>query len=85
MKNVKLFEEFINEADMTKLYDGFIVLDRKNQKTYKFRYVKGIKNVTVENDAIAKLEKETGESRSNFAVHGFVKKGEWNESEAEVL
>ena len=39
MKHIKLFEEFINEfgGDFTKEYDGFIILDVKDQKAYKFR------------------------------------------------
>jgi hypothetical protein len=90
MKHLQPFDEFVNEealneGDMTKLYDGFIVLDTKNQKQYKFKYVKGVKNVRIEDEAIAKLMKTTGLSRGNFGVYGFVKKGEWNDSEAEVL
>jgi hypothetical protein len=90
MKHLQPFDEFVNEealneGDMTKLYDGFIVLDTKNQKQYKFKYVKGVKNVRIEDEAIAKLMKTTGLSRGNFGVYNFVKKGEWNDSEAEVL
>lgn len=90
MKHIHTFESFlsessVNEADMTKFYDGFLVLDRTNQKIYKFKYVKGTSNVKVENEAIDKLMKKIGESRANFMVHGFVKKGEWDKSDAEVL
>jgi len=80
-----VYEGEVNEADMTKFYDGFIVLDSKAKKTYKFKYVKGTSNVNVENAAIDKLVKATGESRANFMVHGFVKKGEWNSDKTEVF
>lgn len=80
-----LESEEVNEGDMTKDYDGFIILDLKGQKTYKFKYVKGNSNVKVENDAIDKVVKSTGLSRSNFAVHGFVKKGEWDKNDTPVL
>lgn len=89
MKNIPTFEAFlnesINEGDMTKDYDGFVVLDSKTKKTYKFKYVKGTNNVKVESDAIAKLMTSTKEPRSNFMVHGFVRKGEWDKSAAEIL
>ena len=89
MKNLPTFEAFlnesINEGDMTKDYDGFVVLNDKTKKMTKFRYVKGINNVKVENEAIAKLMKSTGLSRGYFGVHGFVRKGEWDKSEYEVL
>lgn len=75
----------LNEGDMTKFYDGFIVLDSKTKKTYKFKYVRGTSNVKVEDAAIDKLMKSTGSTRANFAVHGFVKKGEWNSDKTEVL
>ena len=75
----------INENDMTKDYGGFIVLDMKTKKSYKFKYIKGVKSVNVENDAIAKLMKSTGESRGNFMVNGLIRKGEWDKSEFEVL
>ena len=78
-------ESVVNEGDMTKSYDGFIVLNSKNQEMYKFKYIKGISNVKVEVDAINKLVKATGLNQANFAVHGFVKKGEWNSNDAEVL
>ena len=84
MKNLQTFAEFlnesINEADMSRQYDGFVVLDSKNQKQYKFKYSRG-NNVPQENEAIDKLVKGTKESRSNFAVHVFVLKGEWDKSE----
>jgi hypothetical protein len=83
MKNLPTFESFvnesaINEADMTKFYDGFKLLNSKSQEMYKFKYVKGTSNVKVEDAAIDKLMKATHLSRANFMVHGFVKKGEWN-------
>jgi len=80
-----LDESRINEGDMTNYYDGFIVLDYKTKKTYKFKYVKGTSNVKVEDAAILKVMKDTGESRGNFAVNGFVKKGEWDKTDADVL
>jgi len=89
MKNLPTFEAFlnesINEGDMTNYYDGFVVLDYKTKKSYKFKYVKGSSNVKVEDEAISKLMASTKSPRPNFAVHGFVKKGEWNKSEFEVL
>lgn len=85
MKNIPTFESFVNESvvnegDMTKQYDGFIVLDMKNQKQYKFKYVKGTSNVKVEDVAIAKLMKATHQHRADFGVYGFVKKGEWDKN-----
>lgn len=85
MKHVKLFEQFVNEADMTKRYDGFIILDVEDQTFYKAKYIKGTKSVTAENDAIAKLMKKTGEPRSSFMVHGSIAKGEWDNSELETV
>ena len=83
MKNLQTFKEFlnessINEADMTKFYDGFIILNSKTEEMYKFKYIKGTSNVKVEDDAIDKLAKATHLSKANFAVRGFVKKGEWS-------
>jgi hypothetical protein len=74
-------ESFLNEGDMTNHYDGFVVLDQKAQETYKFKYIKGTNNVKVENTAIEKLMKSTHQSRANFSVHGFVRKGEWAKSD----
>jgi len=85
MKHIPTFENFLNEGDMTNYYDGFILLDYKTKKNYKFKYVKGTSNVKVEDEAITKVMKDTGDSRANFAVHGFVKKGEWDKTDAEVL
>lgn len=78
-------ESTINEGDMTRMYDGFIVYDSKDEKSYKFRYVKGTSNVRVEDAAIDKLMKATRHPRANFSVHGFVKKGEWNSTKAEEI
>jgi len=84
MKNLQTFAEFlnesINEADMSRQYDGFVVLDSKNQKSYKFKYSRG-NNVPQENDAIDKLVKGIKEPSANFAVHSFIRKGEWDKSE----
>ena len=80
-----LIENSVNEGDMTKDYDGFIVLNAKTKKLYKFKYVKGTKNVQVENDAIAKLMKELDEDRSRFMVHGLIRKGEWDNTKAETI
>lgn len=85
MKHVKLFEQFLNEGDMTKWYDGFLILNLKDQTLHKAKYIKGVKNVTAENNAIARLMKKTGEPRSSFMVHGSVAKGEWNNSEHESI
>ena len=78
-------ESSVNEADMTKFYDGFKVLNDKTGEMTKFKYIKGTSNVKVENEAIAKLMKATGLTRPNFGVHGFVKKGEWNKDDTQVL
>ena len=78
-------ESVVNEGDMTKFYDGFIVLDNKSKKTYKFKYVKGTKNTEVESNAISKLASSTKEPRSNFMVHGFIQKGEWNNSKEKTI
>jgi hypothetical protein len=84
MKNLHTFEEFLggslNEGDMSREYDGFVVLDYKSKKQYKFRYSRG-NNVPQENDAIAKMMKSTRLPRSSFAVNGFVRKGEYDRSE----
>lgn len=85
MKHIPTFESFLNESDMTRQYDGFIVLDREVNKNYKFKYVKGIKNTEVENQAIAKLQKETGAGRHVFMVNGLIKRGQWDATDAETL
>lgn len=90
MKHIHTFEDFVNESelnegDMTKDYDGFIVLDFKTKKLYKGHYIKGVKNTKAEDAAIDKAMKMTGSPRSNFAVHGFIKKGEWDSSDTEIL
>jgi hypothetical protein len=77
-------ESVVNEADMTRQYDGFIVLDQKTKKNYKFKYVKGVNNVEVENSAIAKLMKTTNADRANFIVNGFIKKGEFDKDSSDV-
>jgi hypothetical protein len=83
---LKQFQEsVVTEGDMTRQYDGFIVLDSKTKKTYKFKYIKGSNNVNVENIAIAKLMKSTGSPRANFAVHGFVRKGQWDADKTAVF
>jgi hypothetical protein len=83
MKHIKIFEEFINEfgGDFTKEYDGFIVLDVKNQKAWKFRYIKGTKGVKAEDEAIAQVMKKTGQPRGVFMVHGSIKKGEFDKTD----
>ena len=47
MKNLQTFEEFlnesvVNEADMTKFYDGFVMYDSKNKKEYKADQVEAV-------------------------------------------
>jgi len=85
MKNLHTFEEFVNEsivneADMSRQYDGFIVYDNKDKKSYKFRYERG-NNVPQEDKAIKALMNFTKYPRGTFMVHGFVKKGEWDKTE----
>jgi hypothetical protein len=83
--NISMLESNLKEGDMTRQYDGFIVLDVKDQKIYKFRYIKGVNNVTAENDAIAKVMRKTGKPRAAFMVHGSIKKGEWDKSDVPTL
>lgn len=78
---VESVESTVNEGDMTKFYDGFVVLDYKNQNLYKFKYVRGTSNVKVEDAAISDLAKKIKEPQSNFAVREFIKKGEWAKNE----
>ena len=85
MKHVKLFEHFVNEADMTRRYDGFIILNTKSDTSYKAKYVKGVKSTTAENEAIARAMDKFGGSRSDFIVNGFINKGEWDNSELETV
>ena len=89
MKHIHTFESFneslLNEGDMTRDYDGFILYDSKTKKEYKFRYIKGRNNVQVENEAIAKVMKDTGSTRGDLMVNGFVRKGEWDNSPAEEI
>lgn len=51
-------------------YKGFIILDIKNQKEYKFPYT-GSNNVKSENQAILELMEKLDLLRSNFFVNGF--------------
>ena len=83
---LKQFQEsVVTEGDMTNQYDGFIISSNYPKKDFKFRYIKGINNVKVENEAIAKLMKKFGEARPNFIVNGFVKKGQWDMDKAEIF
>lgn len=90
MKNLYTFEEFVNESidedlnegDMTKDYDGFILLDMRNKRQFKFFYERGVNNVKVEDAAIQKLMNFTKLPRSNFAVHGFIKRGKWDKDDS---
>jgi hypothetical protein len=78
-------ESVVNEADMTRQYDGFIVLDQKTKKQYKFRYIRGVDNVDDENDAIKTVMYLTKQPRTNFIVHGLIKKGEFDKTKGEVV
>ena len=89
MKNLQTFEAFVNEsvvneADMTKFYDGFVMYDHKNKKEYKSRYIKGVKNNVLEDEIAKKIAKETGSIESSIAVYRFIKKGEWDKVELDV-
>ena len=75
----------VNEADMTKFYDGFKVLDDKSGNVYQFKYKKGVSNTNVENDAISKLMKTTGLPKANFGVRGFINKGQWSGNEEDLI
>ena len=76
-KGIAITESKLTEADMTRNYDGFKVLNSKTKKLTKFRYVKGRKSTDVENDAFRTLSKATGLPTSYFMVHGFVRKGDY--------
>ena len=78
-------ESVVNEADMSRQYDGFIVLDQKTKKQYKFRYIRGVDNVDDENDAIKTVMYLTKQPRTNFIVHGLIKKGEFDKTKGEVV
>jgi hypothetical protein len=88
MKHINSFESFINEnlneADMTKFYDGFVMYDMKTKKEYKSRYIKGIKNNVLEAEIIKKLAKEIGSEPSSIGVGRFIKKGEWDTVDTEL-
>lgn len=90
MKHIKTFDAYvnesaINEADMTNAYDGFIAGSTDGKVAYKFKYIKGRNSVQVENEAFAKLMKETGKPRGYFWVTGLIKKGEWDNNTTEVF
>jgi hypothetical protein len=72
-----LDESKLNELDMSKDYDGFVVQPVGKTDKWKFRYTKG-NNRPQEDAAIKKVMAETGQSRSNFWVNDFIKKGEWD-------
>jgi hypothetical protein len=89
MRNLLTFKEFVNESlneqDMTRSYDGFIIIDGKTKELYKSKYIKGTKNTKVEDIAFRKLVDLTGSPMANFMVHGFIKKGEWKDSTLEEI
>jgi hypothetical protein len=82
---VSMDESVVNEADMSRQYDGYIVLDQKTKKQYKFRYIRGVDNVDDENDAIKTIMYLTKQPRTNFIVHGLIKKGEFDKTKGEVV
>ena len=89
MKNLQTFEEFlnesvVNESDMTKFYDGFVLYDTSKQTHYKSRYQKGVKNNRLEDEIVKKIAKETGSREAAIAVNRFIKKGEWDKVELDV-
>jgi len=78
-------DESINEGDMTRDYDGFIIIDFKTKNLYKGRYIKGLKSTKSEDIAINKAVEMTRSQRFTFAVHGFIKKGDFDKSELPEL
>lgn len=88
MKHLQTFENFINEnlneADMTKFYDGFVMYDMKSKKEFKSRYIKGIKNNVLEDEIIKKLADKIGSTPSSIGVGRFIKKGEWDKVDKEL-
>lgn len=73
--------EKMNEADMTKFYDGFILYDMTSKKEFKSRYVKGVKNNVIEGEIIKNLAKEIGSKEAAISVHKFIKKGEYDKTD----
>lgn len=88
MKHLQTFESFINEnlneADMTKFYDGFVMYDMRTKREFKSRYIKGIKNNVLEDEIIKKLAKEIGSEPSSIGVGRFIKKGDWDKVDKEL-
>ena len=76
--------ESVNEADMTKFYDGFVMYDMKSKKEFKSRYIKGIKNNVLEDEIIKKLADKIGSTPSSIGVGRFIKKGEWDKVDKEL-
>jgi hypothetical protein len=72
------FNEFLNEAnDMTKLYDGFVILNKATGKTTKYPYIKGKKSNDVEDAAILEQMKLHNLERAAFSVTKLIPKGEY--------
>ena len=78
MKHIQTFEGFLNEADMTKFYDGFKIHNSKTGEFFKFRYRKGVENSTVEEEAIKQLMDATKLTRGYFGVSELIKKGQYD-------
>lgn len=83
--NISMLESSLKEADMSKRYDGFTVIDNKTKKQYKFRYIRGVDNVKDENDAIKTVMVVTKQPRSNFMVYNLIKKGDFDKTKGEVI
>lgn len=78
----------LKEGDMTRQYDGFIVGTSgpgRKKVAYKFRYVKGRNSVDIENIAIQKVMKAERLNRADLWVTGTIKKGQWNQSNVDIL
>ena len=57
-----------------KNYKGFMILNFKTQELTYFNYIKGVKSVICEENAIKTLIQKSLHSRCNFAVHQLIKK-----------
>ena len=79
-----LFSKWINEdknfneaKDLTRVYDGFYVLNTVTKEKVKYRYKKGVFHGDIEKSAFQKEAELNKQKPQDFIVHGFIKKGEY--------
>jgi hypothetical protein len=71
------FNEFLNEAsDMTKLYDGFVILNKATGTTRYYPYIKGKRSTDVEDAAIREQMNLHNLERAAFTLTKLIPKGE---------